>query len=159
MPIYKIIDTGRERGQIWRREKIGVERYDYPDSFDDALWVYAQSERDAGEKDLLAWVTWYSSKTEYKSELTISISPSVTWADNTPPPSKSISAEKIGEFKNKLLATLNGHSHEKLLKNYVNEIMTKTRVTSRMIGKAKAKTNPLVQEVMEKINIDEKVPD
>ncbi len=134
-------------------------RIDYPDAFDDILWEYAQGECDAAEKDVLAYATWYSSKKEYKSEVVISIPPSVTIADNTPPPSSTISAEKAGEFKKRLLQTLKGQEFEQLLSKDVNNIMNRTRSASRKVGKARAKTNPIVEQVMRNVDIDAKVPD
>lgn len=161
-PIMERVYTGNERGRLWYDKQTGTEKIDYPDAFDDIVWEYAQSERDAAEKDVLAWVTWYASKTEYRSSVTIDTFPpkvSQTWSDNVPPPSKTVTAEKIGEFHKRLLETLRGHSAESLLKKQVGEIMKRTRVSARKVGKAKAKTNPLVEEVMQKVNIDEKVPD
>lgn len=157
--------TGNERGRQWYDKQTGTEKIDYPDAFDDIVWEYAQSERDAAEKDVLAWVTWYASKTEYRNEVTVNytlgapLSGSETWSDNTPPPSKTISAEKIGEVQKRLLETLSGHSAKSLLKIHIGEIMKRTRISARKVGKVKAKTNSLVQEVMQKVNIDEKVPD
>lgn len=96
-PIYKRVYTGSERGRQWNDKQTGTERIDYPDAFDDIIWEYAQSERDAAEKDVLAYVTWYSSKKTYISS--VGIPGGVTWSDNVPPPSLSISAESIGNFK------------------------------------------------------------
>lgn len=160
----KRVYTGSERGKQWNdvTKQVGTERIDYPDAFDDIVWEHAQSERDAAEKDVLAYVTWYKSKREYKSEVGIALPnpiPSVVWADNTPPPSMTNSAETIGNFKKRILETLKGNAHESLFAKYVNEIMNRTRVSARKVGKAKAKTNPLVEEVLKTLSIDEIVPD
>lgn len=157
-PVYERVYTGNERGRQWHDNPIGTQTFNYPDDFDDIVWEYAQSERDAAEKDVLAYATWWSSKKQYLSS--VSIPGGATWSDNVPPPSLNISAEKIGEFKKRLFKVLHGRSTEEdLLKSQVNGIMNSVRLSARKIGKAKAKTNPLVEEVRQMVDIDDKVPD
>lgn len=134
-------------------------RIEYPDAFDDVVWEYAQGERDAAEKDVLAYASWYKNKITTSTELSISIPPSITFADNATAPLSTISAEKAGEFKKRLLQTLKGHKFETTLSYHVNDIMNRTRAASRKAGKARAKTNPVVEEVMKSVDIDTKVPD
>ena len=143
-PIMERVYTGSERGRQWNDKQVGIEHIDYPDAFDDVIWEYAQIERDAAEKDVIAYATWYASKIEYISDVKIPTPipfPTFTYADSSKPPSKTVSAEKAAEFKKKLLETLKGNANESLLSVWVNYIINKTRADSRKVGREKAKTN------------------
>lgn len=107
---------------------------------------------------MLTYATWYASKRTTSTEISIGKDPSITFADNTTAPLATISAEKAGEFKERLLQTLKGHKFQQLLTQYVNYIINFTRSDARKVGKAKARKKPVVEQVMETVDIEKKVP-
>ena len=122
--------------------EIGNHHIDYPDSFDEIVWEYAQGEADAAKKDEFTYAEWFINSRIGSTSTEISFGEA--------PPS-NISAETAEKFKFRLLQTLKGHPNETLLKQHINYIMIETRNSSRSVGVARARTNPIVEDAMRNV--------